>query len=226
MPDDFQTPPIARGSELPPKTDQPVLWICPTCSTSNVNYLFCQKCHYRKLDDFVRDKITKTKREINQSYLISLGACAVVGLLIWGLGFGGFTGKAAEPSPVASVPTSPTPSPEPNPSPNASETPQRDNTRDEAIKIFLAKNYKGWKYQGISATGSDGDCLWDDESPCILYLSNERQDKAVCVFLREFRRENGHSYYVAYEATWFELAKMKAERFKEKGREQMREELN
>lgn len=111
--------------------------------------------------------------------------------------------------------TSPTPLVSPTKTEEEQEKAKKE--RDDEIQIsindFIAKNYKGWQYEGIS--NGAGEC--EEYSPyvCDLLLSNGRQEKVVAVKFKRFFSNDGESRLVVYEARQIDLTKAKIEEIKQ-----------
>jgi len=86
--------------------------------------------------------------------------------------------------------------------------------RENAIGTFLAENYKGWNLEGIK--GVNGDCDEDNSNePCDLHLKKDNQNKVVAVFVKEFTKTDGTTYWLVYEARPLDLSRLKLEKIKE-----------
>jgi hypothetical protein len=86
--------------------------------------------------------------------------------------------------------------------------------RENAISTFITQNYKGWNLEGIQ--GVNGDCDEDSpEIPCDLHLKKDNQNKVVTVFIKEFTKTDGTTYWFVYEARPLDLSRLKLEKIKE-----------
>ncbi len=103
------------------------------------------------------------------------------------------------------------------------ETAKRDKAdsdeREKAINDFVAKNYKGWKVEGIATEYFDGQC--EEDSPCDLHLINGSQNKVTTVILKQFHKTDGTSYWFVREARQIDLAKLKIEAIKRNYRDNL-----
>lgn len=109
----------------------------------------------------------------------------------------------------------------PSVSPTPSATPEIvDNDVKSAVRDFIAKHYDGWTPQGIVR-----DCFEYDE-PCELHLTKGKNEKVVTLIAKKFGKENGHFYWLVYEASKQDLAKAKINKIKEQTRQETLDNLS
>lgn len=76
--------------------------------------------------------------------------------------------------------------------PPVQNTYDRDRAaQSQAVQDFIAHNYAGWAFEGIS-----GDY---DECPCELHLSKNGVVRVVRVRIETFTRPDGTTYWLAFE---------------------------
>lgn len=121
--------------------------------------------------------------------------------------------------------TKPSPSPQPTTTneEKAKQQKEADEEKQKAINEFIAKNYKGWRLDGISEGFFD--CEEFSSDPCSLLISNGKQEKVISVILKRFTNLNGASRLVVYEARPIDLSQAKIERIKEVEKEAVLENL-
>lgn len=108
-----------------------------------------------------------------------------------------------------------------NSSPSPTITPEIvDINADTALANFLANNHKGWKKIGLSDTVE----ACSETESCTLHLQKDGKDKIITIVFRKLINENGHQYWIVYEATPYEVAKTRVDAIKEKGANEMVEE--
>jgi hypothetical protein len=121
------------------------------------------------------------------------------------------------------VKTSPSPAPTLSKEESDKKDDQEKAERAKAINEFLAKNYPGWKLQGVSA--EMGDCRDYSDEPCNLHLTKNGKDKIIGVFIKRFKTEKGEEYWTVYEARPIDLAQAKIEEIKQREKESVLENL-
>jgi hypothetical protein len=116
----------------------------------------------------------------------------------------------------------PTPSPTVSAEERKAEEEKAAAEIDKAIKEFITKNYKGWKFKAISDEYS---CYEGSESPCDLLLTKNGLDKVISVMIKRFEDENGKAFLVVFEARAIDLIQLKINGIKDTERQTTLENL-
>lgn len=112
--------------------------------------------------------------------------------------------------------------PSPSPTPTITQEEKEESEKRErqsadekqkAINDFIANNYKGWQYKGMS--NDNGECEEYTNQICDLLLSKGQEEKVVGVMFKRFTTQDGTSRLIVYEARTIDLSKARIESIKE-----------
>jgi len=119
---------------------------------------------------------------------------------------------------------SPTPTPTEEQKKEAAD--RNETEKQNAINDYVAKNHKGWTLSGTSngaPTDSSGEPFGDSDdskciadTPCYLHLIQKDKNKVVPVVLRQFKKDDGKTYWFVYDANPVDLAQLRLKLIKDK----------